>query len=69
VLLYRLISFALVVAVGWLIWGTTWLIEHARTGSATSSRDPGSTRALLPSNTASESAGSWRSLAVMSSES
>lgn len=28
VLLYRLISFALVVALGWLVWGATWLAEH-----------------------------------------
>ena len=30
VLLYRLISFALVVAIGWLVWGATWLAEHRR---------------------------------------
>jgi uncharacterized protein (TIRG00374 family) len=28
VLLYRLISFALVVALGWLAWGATWLADH-----------------------------------------
>jgi uncharacterized protein (TIRG00374 family) len=28
VLLYRLISFALVVALGWLVWGATWLAER-----------------------------------------
>jgi len=30
VLLYRLISFALIVALGWLVWGGTWLAEHRR---------------------------------------
>jgi putative heme transporter len=30
VLLYRLISFALVVALGWLVWAATWLAEHRR---------------------------------------
>ena len=30
VLLYRLISFALVVALGWLVWGATWLTERRR---------------------------------------
>jgi hypothetical protein len=35
VLLYRLISFALVVAPGWLFWGATWLVEQRRAaGSA-----------------------------------
>jgi uncharacterized protein (TIRG00374 family) len=31
VLLYRLISLALVVGLGWLIWGATWLADHRRT--------------------------------------
>jgi uncharacterized protein (TIRG00374 family) len=31
VLLYRLISFALVVAIGWLVWGVAWMGEHRGT--------------------------------------
>jgi uncharacterized protein (TIRG00374 family) len=34
VLLYRLISFALVVALGWLIWGATWIADRRRTADA-----------------------------------
>jgi uncharacterized protein (TIRG00374 family) len=30
VLLYRLISFALVVALGWAVWGATWLVDRRR---------------------------------------
>jgi uncharacterized protein (TIRG00374 family) len=30
VLLYRLISFALVVALGWVVWAATWLSDHRR---------------------------------------
>jgi uncharacterized protein (TIRG00374 family) len=65
VLLYRLISFALVVAVGWLVWGTTWLVEHARTAASTSARDRGYDWALMPSSSATASAGSRRSMAAM----
>ena len=34
VLLYRLISFALVVALGWLIWAATWLADRRRAAQA-----------------------------------
>jgi uncharacterized protein (TIRG00374 family) len=34
VLLYRLISFALVVALGWLIWGATWIADRRRIADA-----------------------------------
>ncbi|MDT4982594.1 MAG: putative heme transporter [Pseudonocardiales bacterium] len=34
VLLYRLISFALIVALGWLVWGATLLAEHRRPADA-----------------------------------
>jgi hypothetical protein len=42
VLLYRLISFALVVALGWLIWGATWIADRRRGGVPI--RVPASTR-------------------------
>jgi uncharacterized protein (TIRG00374 family) len=41
VLLYRLISFAFIVAIGWLSWGVTWLIENRRAAAATSRPSPG----------------------------
>jgi hypothetical protein len=34
VLLYRLISFALIVALGWLVWGATWLADRRPSGEA-----------------------------------
>lgn len=34
VLLYRLISFALIVALGWLVWGGTWLADRRPGGEA-----------------------------------
>jgi putative heme transporter len=34
VLLYRMISFALVVSLGWLVWAATWLAEHRRAALA-----------------------------------
>ncbi len=42
VLLYRLISFALVVALGWLIWAATWLADRRRAAAASAlSGEPG----------------------------
>jgi hypothetical protein len=34
VLLYRLISFVLIVGLGWLIWGATWIADRRRSESA-----------------------------------
>ncbi|WP_375502409.1 YbhN family protein [uncultured Jatrophihabitans sp.] len=50
VVLYRLISFLLVVCVGWLVWITSWFLER-RAGTALADADP----AALPS--ASDAAG------------
>ncbi len=34
VLLYRLVSFALIVALGWLVWTTSWLVDRRRARAA-----------------------------------
>jgi putative heme transporter len=42
VLLYRLISFALIVALGWLVWGATWLAENRRSAETVAAFETGS---------------------------